>query len=153
VSESVRIPLQRRKKTSIWVDEFIWSWFVPWTHLNSTSSCEVIDAFLYSLYSTAKKIEAPRGLPAVTVNLAVNREVQRPRRSPSATSETVFSDWGTHLNCHFCKRASTWIVYYSEGWDHTIRVYCCGHHVRQYRRMTSQEKGYPKISFQELYKR
>lgn len=157
-----RISRSGRTKTSIWIDRELWFWFCgkdnPESYVKKhwTSSCELIEGFLYALQVTDKKLEQPilSPLPKVDVQLNLSREVARPRRRETLTGDQpLFQDWGTHLHCRFCKRKSKWLVYYVEGWDQIYRIYCCGYHVKPYRRMISKKKGYPQIDFQRLYKK
>ena len=148
----VRIPRTRRKKTSIYIDEALWDWFVPWTKDHHTSTCHILEPFLYALKTGSQKLEFSP-LPKIDLTLNISREVLRARRRERVSGDQpIFQDLGTHLSCHFCHRISKWMVHYVPGWDQVSRVYCCGYHVRRYRRMTSLERGYPRISFHRLYK-
>lgn len=150
MAEDVRIPRVVRKKTSIWLDQYLWDRFVVWTHDRRTSTCHVLEPIIYALLEGSQKLEFS-AIPNLEMNLNVTREVQRPRRATGkATEEPLWEDWGDHLRCYFCKRPSRWVVYYSPGWDKSIRVYTCGHHVHRYHRMISSAQGWPKISFQAL---
>lgn len=134
--------------TSIRVDEQLWNDFVAWCHDRRTSTCHVIEPLVYALMKGSSEAPPLQALPKVTMSLSVTREVARPRRAVDREGQPVFEDWGSHVSCHFCKRPTRWVVYYSPGWDKTVRVYCCGYHVKRYRRMTSLVKGYPNISIQ-----
>lgn len=149
-----------RKKTSIWIDRALWDRFCgkgnPTSYVKRhwTSSCELLEGFIYALLVTDEKMKSPSisPLPEVNVQLNIAREVKRPRRQETVSSDQpLFQDWGTHLHCRFCKRVSKWVVHYVPGWDKTFRIYSCGYHVKKYRRMISREKGFPKISFERLY--
>lgn len=153
MDDEVKLPRVRRKKTSIYVDAELWDKFVPWCKTRHTSTCHIIEPYLYAIMKGSQKIEFS-ALPKVDVTLNISREVLRARRRERVSGEDpVWQDWGSHLRCHFCGRPSKWVVYYHEGWDKSFRVYCCGYHVKRYRRMTSLEKGYPQTGFQQLYKK
>jgi len=149
-----------RKKTSIWFDGELWDWFCGRDNPDSyvkrhwTSSCELLEGFVYALQVTDQKMERPSlsPLPKVDVQLNLSREVARPRRQETVSrDQPLFQDWGSHLHCRFCKRTSKWVVHYVPGWDKIFRIYACGYHVKRYRRMISREKGFPQISFDRLY--
>lgn len=149
-----------RQKTSIWFDRSLWYWFCgqknPTSYVKRhwTSSCELLEGFVLALQVADQKMERPSlsPLPEVNVQLNLAREVKRPRRQETVSSDQpLFQDWGTHLHCRFCKRKSKWVVHYIPGWDKTYRIYSCGYHVKKYRRMVSKEKGFPQISFDRLY--
>jgi len=155
------IPRKGRMKTSIWFDRSLWKWFAgrdnPASYVKRhwTSSCELLEGFVYALRVADEKVKQPilSPLPKVDVQLNLSREVARPRRKEKVGfDQPLFQDWGTHLHCRFCKRRSKWVVHYACGWDKVIRVYCCGYHVKQYRRMVSLEQGFPQVSFQRLVK-
>ncbi len=147
-----RIPSKVRGKTSIYLDTCLWRDFVSWCKSNHLSTCGVIEPLLYALLKGSSELSLS-AIPKIDMQLNVTREVSRYRRKENVRDGPLFDDWGTHLHCRFCKHPSRWVVYYAEGWDKTIRVYCCGNHVRPYRRMISLEKGFPQVRFQRLYQK
>lgn len=162
MSDDRRISRSGRTKTSIWFDRDLWRWFCgrdnPQSYVKRhwTSSCELLEGFVYALRVTDEKLERPSisPLPKVDVQLNLSREVARPRRVETvARDQPLFQDWGTHLHCRFCKRKSKWVIHYVPGWDKVIRIYSCGYHVKKYRRMVSKEEGFPKISMERLYEK
>ena len=149
---TMRIPRVVRKKTSVWLDEFLWDRFVTWTHDRRTSTCHVLEPIIYALIEGSQKLEFS-DIPKLELNLNVTREVARPRRAVSKSGDQpLFEDQGSPLRCYTCRRESKVVVYYAQGWDRTVRYYCCGLHARRFKRMTSLAQGYPKISLTRLYK-
>lgn len=157
-----RIARSGRMKTSIWIDRELWFKFCgkgnPEAYVKRyfTSSCELMEGFIYALLVTDEKMKTPSvsAMPKVDVQLNLAREVARPRRQEKVSrDQPLFQDWGTHLRCRFCKRTSKWVVHYIPGWDKIFRIYACGYHVKKYRRMVSKEKGFPRISFERLYEK
>jgi len=152
----VKISRTGRKKTSIWIDAFLWDWFVKWVHKNRTSTCHLLEPFIYALKQTEDKIQDNIGLqtplPKIDLTLNLTREVQRHRRREDVGFGPVWNDWGDHLRCYFCKRPTKWIVYYSPGWDRSFRIWVCGFHRRRYLRIRSRPQGYPQIKIEALYR-
>jgi len=148
---SVKIPRVRRKKTSIWIDEDLWDDFIGWCKARGTSTCHLLEPIVYAIMKGSAEAPPFSPLPKIDMTLNLTREVQRYRRREKVGPGPVLDELGTHLHCYFCKRESKWVVYYSVNFDRTSRVYCCGYHVRRYKRMISKSKEYPKVSFQRLY--
>lgn len=151
MAETVRIPRTKRKKTSIYIDGDLWKDFVTWCHNNRTSTCHILEPLVYALLKGSKDVQFS-ALPKVDLTLNISREVKRARRRETVPSDApLFQDWGSHVSCNVCPRESKWVVNYAVGWDKVFRVYCCGYHVRRYRRMVSLEQGFPQVNFQRLY--
>lgn len=153
LTTEIRIPRVRRKKTSIYADEDLWDDFVKWCKDNHTSTCHILEPFMYAIMKGTQEIKFSP-LPKVDLTLNITREVQRSRRREVVPRDApLFQDWGSHVSCRYCPRESKWLIHYAVGWDTVIRVWTCGYHVRRYRRMTSFEEGFPKVSFTRLYKK
>lgn len=152
MDDVVKIPRVRRKKTSIYVDEQLWADFVAWCRARRTSTCHLIEPYLYAILQGSARAAPFAPLPKIDLTLNVSREVLRARRRERVSDFPVWNERGSFLRCSVCGRPSRWVVYYHPGWDKAFRIYVCGFHVRPYRRMTSLEKGYPKVAFDRLYR-
>lgn len=75
---SVVIP-NKRKVTSIYVDPLIWKSFLRKCRVSGTSTCSVLESFMYA-FSKAVPDTPIAALPNVVVNLTINRVVQRVKR-------------------------------------------------------------------------
>ena len=151
----MKISRSGRMKTSIWHDRVLWRELVAWCKQNHLSTCLVEETLNYAFLKAVKAVDVQPSLvpiPKIEMTVHVSREVQRSRRRERVRDGPVFEDWGSVVKCCVCHRPSRWVVYYAPGWDKTLRVYCCGYHVKRYRRMASRGKGYPQIRFQQLYK-
>jgi len=96
------IPVVKRKKTSIWVDPAIWVPFVKACRSQGDSSCAVLEPYMYG-YTYAVKKGMPVKVADLTLNLTVNRIVERPRRRIRrgvADNEIVII--GSSSSCAFC---------------------------------------------------
>lgn len=150
-----RLPVSGRTKTSIYVDKGLWAWFVKWVRENHTSTCHILEPFIYALQQSEGRIQDQIGLrtplPKIDLTLNLTREVQRHRRRENVRTGSVWSDWGNHLRCYFCNRPTKWIVIFTPGPDRSIRIWTCGLHKRPYQRIDTS-KGFPKVFLKKLYK-
>ena len=84
-NEEVFIPSVKRKVTSVYLDPIIWKRFMAKTKTLGTSTCQILEAFMYAFNRGAPDHPVP-SLPTVNVNLVLNRVVQRHHR--------VEKEWG-----------------------------------------------------------
>lgn len=166
LDRGARISRFGRKHTSIRVDADLWDWFVEWCGRNNTSTCHILEPFLFALQQSEGKIKQRVGLqtplPKIDLTLNVTREVQRHRRREMSYGP-VFNEYGTLMSCYHCselfregkirrKHEPKFLVFYSPDWSQGSKVWCCGYHVRRYHRMVAKEKGFPSVIIRPIYR-
>ena len=72
--------ISKRKTVSIYCDPLIWRSFRDKCRITGQSTCHILEAFMYA-FTKALPDQPITSLPAVNVNLTVNRVVQRVHRT------------------------------------------------------------------------
>ena len=104
----IRIPVVKRKKTSIRVDPAVWEPFVKACHAQGDSSCGVLEPYMFA-YTMAVKKGVPVRTSNLTLNMTVNRITERERRSlPRGKEGKQVVEVGSRIRCAFCGNPSVW---------------------------------------------
>lgn len=144
-----------RRVRSVRVDPFLWDDFKEWCKNKDTSTCEMIEGLIFAIMKGTEKLDPGRLLgPKVTVdtmNFTLARQVQKPKRLQKVDAGSpLWQDHGGLFSCFKCHRESKYLVFYHVAPDLAERYYCCGYHVKQFRRLKTG-KLYPTVGFRELY--
>lgn len=123
----LRIPMVRRKKTSVYLDPLVYEPFVRACRSSGDSSCGVLEPYMFA-YAEAVKRGVPVRTSNLTLNMTIVREVQRERRKlPRGSEDVQVVECGSRDRCGYCFQPAAYKITRWPSTDLCLEEYVCIH--------------------------